>query len=348
MENLVLPRTPIGQAYYSRQLYLYVIHRNNGIQDKQDIHLFTWLGSQNRKDSNMMALRSFLLSSARDELMHRTELRLFLDSCYGQNKKMNMMTMLLALKNQEYRHLRISDTFPVRGHNFLPADRVFRRIEQDIRRTPTILLPEEYYDIFRRHGNLHCYLENHAEEICPDTRRGSFTKDTMEAAVAAVLGGMSCNKAAAEFDLNYKTVQRYVKLHKDKGNIDSGSFGYVSEKRRVFSNDQEKIILDYVLEASFIYYGLTLEDLRTLAYDVAVKNNIPVPKSWTENNAAGEDWLYGFRQRHRELSLRDPEPTSLNRMQAFNKTNVNAFFDNLDYVMTKTKFLPESIWNVDE
>ncbi|GFN82204.1 4-diphosphocytidyl-2-c-methyl-d-erythritol kinase [Plakobranchus ocellatus] len=73
---------------------------------------------------------------------------------------MNMMAMLLALKYQEYRHLRISHIFPVRGHSFLPADRVFGRIEQDIRRTPTILLPEDYYDILRRHGNLHCYLED--------------------------------------------------------------------------------------------------------------------------------------------------------------------------------------------
>ncbi|GFR92163.1 tigger transposable element-derived protein 6 [Elysia marginata] len=66
-----------------------------------------------------------------------------------------------------------------------------------------------------------------------------------------------------------------VKLQKAEGSIDSGSFGYGSVKRRVFTDDQEKMILDYVLEASSIYYGLTLEDMRTIAFEVAEKNSIP-------------------------------------------------------------------------
>ena len=45
VENLVLPRTPIGQAYYSRQLYLHVfgvvLHRADGTQRKEDVHLYT-------------------------------------------------------------------------------------------------------------------------------------------------------------------------------------------------------------------------------------------------------------------------------------------------------------------
>lgn len=46
MQNLVLPKTPIGQAYYSRQLYMYifggVVHAGKGSkQSKDDIHLYT-------------------------------------------------------------------------------------------------------------------------------------------------------------------------------------------------------------------------------------------------------------------------------------------------------------------
>ena len=54
------------------------------------------------------------------------------------------------------------------------------------------------------------------------TTRGIFTKDVMEAAVEAVLGGKSSSKAAADFDVNYKTLQCYVNLRKTEGNIDSG------------------------------------------------------------------------------------------------------------------------------
>lgn len=54
-------------------------------------------------------------------------------------------------------NLRIERTFPVRGHSFLPGDRVFGRIEQKIRKTDTILLPETYYDILQQFGHVHLY-----------------------------------------------------------------------------------------------------------------------------------------------------------------------------------------------
>ena len=163
MENLVLPRTPIGQAYYSRQLYLHVfgvvVHRADGSQRKEDIHLFTWLESENGKDSNMIAsaLWHFLRTVLKDELSTRRELRLFSDSCYGQNKNMNVLAMLMAFHKQECPQLKISYTFPIRGHSFLPADRVFGRVEQEIRRNPTILLPDDYLAILSNHGHVHQY-----------------------------------------------------------------------------------------------------------------------------------------------------------------------------------------------
>ena len=125
MENLALPRTSIGQAYYSRQLYLHVFgvvgHLADSSQRKEDIHLFTWLGSENGKDSNMIAsaLWHFLRTVLKDELSTRRELRLFSDSCYGQNKNMNVLAMLMAFRKQECPQLKISYTFPIRGHSFL-------------------------------------------------------------------------------------------------------------------------------------------------------------------------------------------------------------------------------------
>ncbi|GFO31833.1 4-diphosphocytidyl-2-c-methyl-d-erythritol kinase [Plakobranchus ocellatus] len=80
------------------------------------------------------------------------------------------------VQNQEYPHLRINHALPVREHSFLPADRVFGRIEQDIRRTPTILFPEEYYEILRRHGNLHCYLEGWQSYDFKSATKGTLSK----------------------------------------------------------------------------------------------------------------------------------------------------------------------------
>ena len=52
MQNLILPKTAIGQAYYSRQLYMYlfgvVIHHGTGSkQAVDDVHLYTWMEHKN-------------------------------------------------------------------------------------------------------------------------------------------------------------------------------------------------------------------------------------------------------------------------------------------------------------
>ena len=123
MENMVLPKTPVGQSYYSRQLYLYlfavVVHWGKDVhQDKdQDIHLYVWGEQQNRKDSNMIAsaLSHALRFPLRRFVSQTQLLRLFSDSCYGQNKNINMISMLFSLRRRLYPNLKIEFTFPVRG-----------------------------------------------------------------------------------------------------------------------------------------------------------------------------------------------------------------------------------------
>lgn len=62
-------------------------------------------------------------------------------------------------------------------------------------------------------------------------RHGNFDKEVMEAAVEAVLEGKSSRKAAAEFDLNYKTLQRYVKRRKAEYGLDNGYYDEVKPRR---------------------------------------------------------------------------------------------------------------------
>ena len=163
MENLVLPKSAIGQTFYSRQLYMYVFcvvrHRGQGQeQSRDDIHLYVWQEHENKKDSNMIAsaLNHYFNIVGNDIVTHRM-LRLFSDSCYGQNKNINVLAMLFALRATLLPDTKIEYTFPVRGHSFLPADRVFGRLEQEIRRKPTIFLPSEYIEIMRVHGTVHVY-----------------------------------------------------------------------------------------------------------------------------------------------------------------------------------------------
>ncbi|CAK8677210.1 unnamed protein product [Clavelina lepadiformis] len=54
------------------------------------------------------------------------------------------------------------------------------------------------------------------------------------------------------------------------------------------------------------------------------------------------------RQRHPDLSLRQPEPTSLSRAMGFNRTQVGRFFDLLKGIHEKEAITVENVYNVDE
>lgn len=62
----------------------------------------------------------------------------------------------------------------------------------------------------------------------------------------------------------------------------------------------------------------------------------------------GWDWIKGFRRRHPNISLRVPEATSAARAQAFNKPQIERFFQLLDRTIEEFGFTPERIFNMDE
>jgi DDE superfamily endonuclease len=118
--------------------------------------------------------------------------------------------------------------------------------------------------------------------------------------------------------------------------------------RRIFSDSEERMLVDYLLTASKLHHGLSPKAARELAYEFAEANKKNVPRSWILNSTAGEDWLYMFMKRHAELSIRAPESTSLARSTAFNKANVSHYFDNLEDVMKRFKFRASDVHNIDE
>ena len=118
--------------------------------------------------------------------------------------------------------------------------------------------------------------------------------------------------------------------------------------KKIFSDEQEKEIVEYVQLMESRLFGLTVRDLRKLAYQLAVKNDIKHNFN-AEEEMAGVDWAKGFLNRHSELlSLRRPEPTSAARAMGFNRVVVSQFFGLLCDQMDKHKFGPTRIFNVDE
>lgn len=123
----------------------------------------------------------------------------------------------------------------------------------------------------------------------------------------------------------------------------------------MFSFEQENDLVAYIVKCVQRYYGLTITDVRELAFQYALKlKNLKqlkeIPSNW-KTGIAGWKWYYNFMKRHRELALRTPEQTSLNRVKAFCKDNVEMFFENFVRTMDSAG-IPYAdghrIYNMDE
>lgn len=166
-------------------------------------------------------------------------------------------------------------------------------------------------------------------------------------AAEAVESGKSIRTAAKDFGVDRMTLTRYIAKKKQSVNA---VVGYLNCKlmNQVFKNDQMELDLaEHIKGLAARYHGLSKEKCKKLAYEFAVHNDVKVPQNWVNDGKAGDGFWRKFKQRH-NLSIRKPESTSLARATAFNRYNVNKFFDNLSTVQDKEKFEPRDIWNADE
>nr|CAI5856007.1 unnamed protein product [Callosobruchus analis] len=111
------------------------------------------------------------------------------------------------------------------------------------------------------------------------------------------------------------------------------------------------MLVVYIKDAANLQFGLTLKDVKVLAYQFAKANQMKYPTSWDSAQMAGEYWLRLFRKRYKEeLSLRKPEATSLARSSAFNKYSVELTFNNYKKALSQcpSDLQAVNIWNIDE
>lgn len=172
------------------------------------------------------------------------------------------------------------------------------------------------------------------------SNRGEASTETYETACKRISETkQTIRSAAKEFSLSYTTLRRYFIKFKKGDNLNAGYHPH----NKVFSLEQEQLLVDYCLTSAKLYFGLTTVDLRKLAYEFAVANNIKYPSSWNNTKQAGVDWCRDIMKRHPEISIRVPEATSLTRAMNFNKPNVNKFFENLKNLNERFNFPPENI-----
>ena len=119
---------------------------------------------------------------------------------------------------------------------------------------------------------------------------------------------------------------------------------------QVFTLDEERDLAEYVITCSKMFHGHSIKSTRKLAWEYAKQNHKDYPETWDKNCEAGVEWFYGLMKRNLNLSIRMPEATSIARATAFNRYNVNMFFDNYESILTRPNVMlePHRIWNLDE
>lgn len=150
----VLPKVPIQEAFYAQQLSFYAFCVTD-IPCKTPV-FYTWVEHEAGRGVTEVssALTDFLNKVGFDP--DTKHLRLFSDGCGGQNKNSHMVhALILWLFNDAPKTIEtITLTFPVRGHSYMPADRVFGQIELKLRSHAFIKTPEKYYEIYSQQGQV--------------------------------------------------------------------------------------------------------------------------------------------------------------------------------------------------
>ncbi|CAH1643163.1 unnamed protein product [Spodoptera littoralis] len=146
-KNLVLPKVPDQSCYYSRQYNFTIVQ--GGSKDplnKNTTFSYVWTEDEYAKGANQIASAVYDRLNKSD-LTNITHLRLVADGCAGQNKNLVMVSMCSRWILQHPHIKKIELVFPITGHSFMPADRVFGNIEKRIRKLEVITQPSDYTDI---------------------------------------------------------------------------------------------------------------------------------------------------------------------------------------------------------
>ena len=167
----------------------------------------------------------------------------------------------------------------------------------------------------------------------------------MRNAIEAVVGGsMGILRAAKTFDVPKTTLHRRVA---NKNKLIHGELKGMGAMKTALPRIIELDLVKYILQMESMLFGLSMDDVRVLAFQLAESNCLQHPFNRTVGKA-GWDWVNGFRKRHPTVVLRTPEATSWARARGFNRPNVNNFFDPLEARIDEHAYPPTRIYNSDE
>eukprot|EP00794_Sanderia_malayensis_P008380 gene8380-9279_t len=165
----------------------------------------------------------------------------------------------------------------------------------------------------------------------------------MKRAIAAVeKKEMSLRKAVKAFGVPFESLRQRCKGELKQLETFQNKLG---SKKTVLAERQEQDLAKYIVDMDNSFDGMSINDVRKVAFQFGEKNNIPHPFN-KEQQMAGRDFVAGFLKRQSTISLRKPEAVSLNGVFGLNKRK--RYFDNLQVILDKHQLEPHQIYNVDE
>lgn len=168
----------------------------------------------------------------------------------------------------------------------------------------------------------------------PSTRQLWYEISMTKALEAVNVKEMGIKKAAAVFNVPITTLRRRARnLNKRVGNGQKDLGGRQPPLCKTLETD----LVTYIIKMEEMFFGLTMEDVRKLAFQMAKRNRLVQE---TTKDTLDKDWLKGFLKRHVDISLRMPEATSAARARGFNRVIITKFFDIYESLMSKHHFLP--------
>jgi hypothetical protein len=170
------------------------------------------------------------------------------------------------------------------------------------------------------------------------SNHGSWSEKEMESALLEARKS-SIRTASQMYGIPVGTLHRHLVKNNPKKKL--GRF------KPVFTPEQEIELSEHAVALDHRLYGLTREAMCILAFEFAERNSIEHP---FRGGKAGDEWIVNFMKRNPQLSFRTPEPTSIARASAFNRTQVNRFYDNLWKILSDNNLIgkPFDIYNMDE
>lgn len=119
-------------------------------------------------------------------------------------------------------------------------------------------------------------------KYCPKegaVRRMPYDPQKIKNAVKAVNEeGVKFKTAARTYGVNVMTLKRLCRKGKDS------QPGH--KHRQIFSEEQEKESGKYLTDMSHMYYGLTVPQLRKLAFEYGKLNKVKYPDAWEKTQQA--------------------------------------------------------------